>query len=252
MKSESEEFCKDSFDTYLRKVALIFSPHWEEVQQEAEPPDFFLSINSTRYAVEATMLIHKLDVETKNHLPLRTIGDFLDKFIKNEIEQVVRSNGYLRGAYTVVFPKPIGNFNKVKGAIQRELLSYISNTQAVTKCAPRTVYKEGRQECRIEKSHDKADKVVTSRPVISKWEGEALDEAKQLLNDRVDEKGRRLLNISNPKILLLHNKYLFADSETYKTCISDVPSRHFFHTIFVAESNYDGGKILYSMEPTWT
>ena len=98
--------------------------------------------------------------------------------------------------------------------------------------------------------HSEENKVIMGGPSISRWEKEALAEAKQLLYERVDEKQYRLRNISDPKILLLHNKYHFVDLDAYNACISEVPSLYAFHTVFAVESNSEG-QILYSQEPTW-
>ncbi|MCJ7721454.1 hypothetical protein MUO98_03475 [Candidatus Bathyarchaeota archaeon] len=250
MKSESEEFCKAGFDTYLRKIIPTSNLLWKEVEQKAEPPDFYLSVNTTKYAVEVTILIEKVDVGAKNHLPVSIIRDLLENFVNDEVEAIARDSGYLRGAYLVVFSKPITNFANTKYMIQAKLLSFISETQAESKVPPRVIYKDGRQECLIEKLHNQQDKVVMGGPVISKWAGEALTAAKQLLDDRLDEKKHRLRNISDSKILLLHDKYPFASRETYKTYILEVPPLHSFHTVFVVGSNKEG-EILYSQEPTW-
>lgn len=67
--------------------------------------------------------------------------------------------------------------------------------------------------------HNEENKVIMGGPVISRWEGEALVEVKQLLDNRLGEKQYRLRNIADPKILLLHDKYYFADLEAYRACI---------------------------------
>lgn len=250
MKSKSEEFCKVSFDTYLRKIMPISNLLWTDVKQKDEPPDYYLSVDDIKYAVEVTILMQKVNVEAKNHLPIGIIRNLLSKFVKEEVEMVARNGGYLQGAYLVVFSKPITNFAEVKGAIQTELLSYIADTIASSKASPRVIYKNSRQECLIEKVNSEDNKVVMGGPVIFKWEGESLAEAKQLLNERLDEKKHRLRNISLSKILLLHDKYPFTYRGTYKACISEVPSSHSFHTVFVAGSDNEG-EILYSQEPAW-
>ena len=250
MKSQSEEFCKMCFDTHLRNIIPTSNLLWKGVEQKAEPPDYYLSVNNTKYAVEVTMLMQKTNVGAKNHLPVGIIRDHLGKFVHDEVEMVARKGDYLRGAYLVVFSKPITNFTKVKDAIQTELLSYISDTLAASKASPKVIYKNSRQKCLIEKIHSEDDKVVMGGPVIAIWEGEVLAEAKQLLNERLDEKKYRLRNINLSKILLLHDKYPFTYGGIYKACISEVPSLHSFHTVFVAERNNEG-EILYSQEPAW-
>ena len=250
MRSESEEFCRVSFDKYLRKTILTNKLLWEDVDEESEPPDFYLTVERTTYAVEVTQLIEKVDTGIRKPLPVIVIRDMLKKFVKEEVEAVARSGGYLRGAYHVKFSKPITNFADVKYQIQADLLSYISDNQTTSKAPPRRIYKTGRQECEIEKSHDRQDKVVMGGPIIGKNEREVLVEAKWLLKERLNKKTSRLRNINNPKILLLHDKYPFADRGTYKSCISEDAILNYFHTVFVVGSNGEG-EILYSKEPTW-
>jgi len=250
MKSASEEFCKFSFDTYLQKTIPTSNQFWRDVEQKAEPPDYYLTLNNSLFAVEVTILLEKVDIGGKKHLPVGIIRDLLAKFIKDEVEAVARDKGYLRGTYVVIFSKPILNFAEAKYRIQAELLSFISETQQTGKVPAKVVYKNGRQGCSIEKLDSQQDKVVMGGPVLSKWQDEVLVTAKDLLYNRLEEKKHRLRNIGNPKILLLHDKYPFADREIYKTCISELHSLQFFHTIFVVGSDHEG-EILYSQEPSW-
>ena len=250
MKSKSEKFCKASFDTYLRKKIPTANLFWTDIEQKDEPPDYYLAVNDINYAVEVTILIQKMDVGANNHLPGGTIRDLLDKFIKEEVALVAKKGDYLRGAYLVSISKPITNFSEVKEQIKTKLLLYISDTLAAIKASPKMIYKNSKQECVIEKLHSKDDKVVMGGPYFFKSEGEALEEAKQILNERLEEKKYKLRNISLPKILLLHDKYFFADHKTYRACISKVPLIHSFHTVFVTGSVIEG-EILFSHETAW-
>jgi hypothetical protein len=250
MKSESEEFCKSCLDKYLRELLPDSDIVWEDVEKRYEPPEFYLTIDSATYAVEVTILIQKADVGTKKPLPIGIIRDLLRKFVIDEVETTAKENHFLRGAYLVTFSKPITNFTHVKGAIQDALLSYICATQGVSKASPRVIYECGRQKCSIEKVHAEEDKVVMGGPIISRREDEALAEAQQLLDNRLSEKEYRLREINSPKILLLHNKYHFAEFQTYKKYISMAPSLSSFQAVLLVESN-GIGIMLYSKEPAW-
>lgn len=251
MKSASEEFCKSCFDKYLRELLPDSNIVWEDVEQRHEPPDYYLTLNSAKYAVEVTILILKADIGTKKALPIGIVRDILRKFVIDDVETTAKENNILHGAYLVIFSKPITNFTSVKGGIQDALLSYICGTQGVSKAPSRVIYKSGRQECSIEKVHGDEDKVVMGGPIISRWEDEALIEAQQLLDDRLSEKEHRLRKISYPKILLLHNKYHLAEYEIFKKCISTSPFLLSFQAVFLVESN---GKsfMLYSKDQVWT
>jgi hypothetical protein len=250
MKSESEEFCKSCFDEYLRKLLPDSNVVWEEVEQRYEPPEFYLTVDSAKYAVEVTILILKAEVGTKKPLPIREIVDVLRKFVMDDVETTAKENHFLRGEYRVTFSKPITNFTHVKGAIQDALLSYIRATQGVSKAPPGVVYECSRQKCSIEKVDVEVDKVVMGGPFIPRREDEALVEAQQLLDNSLSKKEYKLRKIISPKILLLHSKYHFADFQTYKKCISMAPSLSSFQAVFLVESN-GGGFMLYSKDPAW-
>ena len=250
MKSDSEEFCKDKFDKYLKNLFSHSVIVWEEVPQKDEPPEFYLLINGSKYAVEVTILMQKVNVGTKKPLPVRKIGDLLRNFVADEVESIARDDNYLHGAYLVSCSKPIDNFTNVKKMIQNELLAYIGATQGLNNAPSKVVYKYGRQECEITKRHDRENKVVMGGPVISKWEGTILAEAKGLLSKSIAEKEHKLRNISCPKILLLHDKYHFADFSVYKACILSIASLVSFHTVFIVE-NKGKGLVLYSQDSKW-
>jgi hypothetical protein len=250
VKSASEEFCKDSFDKFLANLLPDSVMLWHEVEQRDEPPEFYLVVDGTKYAVEVTQLMQKVNVGTKKPLPVGTIRDLLQEFVADEIESVARDNDYLHGAYLVSFSKPIDNFANVKTMIQGELLTYIQSTQGLSNAPRKVVYKSAGQKCEIKKIHDRENKVMMGGPTILKWEGEALADVRQLLDSSLGEKEYKLRNISSPKVLLLHDKYHFADVEAYKSCISSITSLASFHTVFFVESN-GKGLVLYSQNPKW-
>lgn len=248
MKSDSEEFCKDEFDKYLKNLCSNSLIVWEEVSQKDEPPDYYLFMNGSKHAVEVTMLMEKVNLGTKKPLPVRKVRDLLRNFVADEVESIARDAHYLHGAYLVYYSKPIDNFTNVKKIIQNELLAYISETQGLNSAANKIVYKYGRQKCEITKIHDREDKVVVGGPIISKWEETILAEASQLLFKSIAEKESKLRNISCPKILLLHDKYYFADFSVYKTCMLSIASLVSFHTLFIVEKK-GKGLVLHSQDP---
>ena len=251
MKSKSEEFCKSCFDKYLRKLLPDSNIVWEDVEQRYEPPEFYLTIDGEKYAVEVTRLLLKADVGTKDNLPLNKVRDILRKFVNDEIETVAETNNFLNGYYKVTFSKPITNLTQVKDNLQNALLSYICATQYLSKAPPRQVYKHGREKCSVEKLHIEEDKVVMGGPFIPRREDEALAEVQQLLEDRLSKKECKLRKLNFPKILLLHNKYHFADFQTYKKSITDAPSLPAFQAVFLVQSKKEI-YLLYSKNPSWT
>jgi hypothetical protein len=130
---------------FKRSTGIPSGIVWKEVEQRNEPPDYYLSLNGTTYAVEVSILIQKVDVKARKYLPVGIVRDLFTKFVAGEIEALARNGKFLQGCYLVSFSKPITNFAKVKGIIQSELLSYISATQAVSKALAKIVYGRDRE-----------------------------------------------------------------------------------------------------------
>jgi hypothetical protein len=250
VKSPSERFCKNSFDRFIANRLPDSVVSWREVAVKDEPPDFYLIVDGTRYAVEVTKLMQKANVGTKRPLPVKTIRDLLKRFVGEEVESVARDGNYLHGAYSVSFSKPVDDFVSLKRAMQGELLAYIRSTQGLNEAPGKVVYESGRQKCTVRKTNDEESKVTMGGPWISKWEGEVASDVGQLLESSLTEKGYKLRNISGPKVLLLHNKYEFADAETYRSCIPSATTLTSFHTVFLVESN-GKGFVLHSQNPKW-
>jgi hypothetical protein len=249
-KSASEEFCKDRFEEFLKNLLPGSIISWNPVEKKDEPPDFYLSVDGIKYAVEVTRLMQKVTVGTKKPLPVGKIRDLLEKFVIDEVESIARDSHYLHGTYLVAFSKPIINFTNVRTTIQENLLTYIRATESLNNAPGELIYECGRQNCKITKVHDRGDKVLMGGPGDSKWQREILADAYQLLDKSIGEKRHRLRNISCPKVLLLHNRDILCDVDSYKACISSISSIVSFHTVFIVENN-SKGLVLYSQDPEW-
>jgi hypothetical protein len=180
----------------LRKLLPDSNFLWEEVEQKHEPPDFYLTVDTEKYAVEVTQLILQADVGAIKPQPYGTVRDILRKFVIDDIEEVAKKNYFLHGTYSVMFSKPITNFSHLKDFIQYALLSYISSTQDVSKAPTKVVFEQDRQKCSIEKTYAEDDKVVMGGPIILRQEDEVLTECQQLLDNRLSEKEKRLRKVN--------------------------------------------------------
>jgi len=248
MKSKNEEFCKSSFDTFIRVASTPVSIRWEDVAQQSEPPDYYLYVNDTKYAVEVTILMEKLEVGNLK-LPEMAVLASLQQLV-DEVEAVARKRNHLNGAYIVGFSRPIANFRKIREQLLSDLLAYVQATQNVGNAPEKVVFKQGVQKCTIQKLHDQKSYVGRSGPRGGKWDGEVAAEICALLEERVNDKHRKLRNISEPKILLLYDAYHFADPHVFQLCLNTLGHLRSFHTLFVVESNKPGW-ILHSEAPNW-
>jgi hypothetical protein len=245
MKSPNEEFCKSKFDDFLKKTPASTSIVWQEGD---EPPDYYLSFDDARYAVEVTILMEKLAVGG-SAMPKTTVMASLWDFV-DEVEQTAKERNHLHGTYIVRFTKPIDNFREVKDSICTALLYYIEHTQDLDKSPGQIVFKRGSQSCVVEKLHSRADRIHKAGPNDSKWEGEVATEICNLLEERLANKHYKLREIALPQIVLLYDSYHFADQKMYKDTASKPLSAVTFHTVFIVQSDGDGF-VLHSENMDW-
>ncbi len=246
MKSFNEELCKSRFENFLKGSSTTGPLSWED---GGEPPDYYLTIDGIRYAVEVTIVMETLEVGTSTmstKAVMASLGNFVD-----EVELIARKQSILHGTYVVLFSKPITNFRDVKDTIRNALLAYIESTQVLGKAPQQVIFKRGRQTCSIEKIHSQADRIHKPGPTNGKREGDAALEICELLKNKLDEKLYKLRNVQPPKIVLLYDAYLFADPSMYRDCTSVLSSLFdSFHTVFIVHGN-NQDFTLYSQNPGW-
>ena len=254
MKRPDEELCKVQFDAFLGQFFDPSEISWIEVAQEDEPPDYYLVLGSVWFAVEVTTLLENVSVGTASPLPPEIIGRFLRGFVK-EVEQVARAEGSLHGKYLVTFSTPIDGFSNVRDAIRAKLLDYIRKTSSMKSSSPEIVFERivpdhRRQQCGIQKVDGRRDRIDSGGPFWVKWEGEATADLCDLIEGSLTTKASKLTGVAEPKILLLLDRYVFADREMYEICLPKVSSLDSFHTVFVVQSSRRGF-VFHSQQSDW-
>jgi hypothetical protein len=254
LKRPDEEFCKAQFDAFIKQFFIPSQITWEEVTQQNEPPDYYLFLDNTKFAVEVTNLIELVSVGTSSSLPHSTISMFFQQFV-NKVETEAQAEGNLQGNYLVSFPTPIDDFSIVHDGIKTKLLEYIRKTSAF-ETAPleivfeRLVSQKRPQQCGIQKLGSKRDRVTAAGPVWIKWEGDAANDICDLVNESLVIKKDKLKNIPGPQILLLLDEYRFANRQMYENCAPHLSPPINFHTVFVVRSNEEGF-VLHSQSHNW-
>jgi hypothetical protein len=253
MKRADEESCKTQFDAFLRKFFAPSEVIWKEVAQQDEPPDYYLLLGNTQFAVEVTTLVEKVLVGSASSLPHAVISKILQDFV-DEVEATAQAEDCLHGDYLVSFP--IDDFAAIRGEIQKGLLDYIRGTDSWERAPLKIVFEritpqQRPQQCGIQKVGNKLDRVISGGPVWVKWEGDATIDLCGLLNESLTTKVDKLRDIAAPKILLLLDEYVFADPEMYGKCIPQISSLSSFHTVFVVQGN-KRGFVLYSQHSDWS
>lgn len=247
MKRLHEEIAKSGFDALLRRLFPTTVILWEKVPQAQEPPDWYLQVDSDRYAVEATSIFEHIST-LSGQMPSSSISAALHQFI-DEIETVAVKEGILTGAYAVSLC-PIPDFPAVKEDLGQRLLDYIRNTRSVPIAPRANVWEVGRRSVCIQKLHGEKRYVAEIISFDEKWEGEAQQELSRYLTTALEAKKAKLTHIREPIILLVLDAYHYADTEQWLQAVLEIPSREAFHSI-CRIAPPDQATILWSVQPKW-
>jgi hypothetical protein len=161
-KRKDEEYCGARFDEFLKKRLPSTQVVWRDVSQAQEPPDYYLLLNDSEYAVEVTILMERRTVGTYT-LSEASITNSLSNLV-GEVEQRANESGYLRGTYVIDFSSPIDDFRAVKDEIKGALLKYIHATRSLSQAEKVFAFTRGSQSCSIQKFHNESDKVSAPGP----------------------------------------------------------------------------------------
>lgn len=254
MGRERELLCADRFAEYLKRVAGVQSVQRADGD---EPPDFYMAIDSERFAVEVT--------DTKIVLPtLLNDGPVLEgSFINSHrnltkrIEDEAQNQGILSGLYLLTFhdPATARRSAELQRRLKSEVLQYIRQTQHETACEEFRFGLAGKPFMTAQKYP--GEQGVEACFISGAWEesDEVRQEIDDQLRDAVCRKRDKFLakNITLPGILLLYRTYPFGSVEIFRGCISAIAEAQFFHSIFLAQDPGLGtGLMLQTRELAWS
>ena len=154
---ENEENCKSAFDVFLRRHYQDNDIAW---QGGKEPPDYYLTLCGTIYAVEVTSLFEDIKLGDKTGSIL-TFMKAVPNFLK-QIEQEAKQKGILNGAYIVGY-KPLDNFGKQKKGISKRIIAYLRATQSVSFAPAEKIIGSGRLTWDIKKYHSEKSMAVSRK-----------------------------------------------------------------------------------------
>jgi len=240
---KEEERCKHAFDTFLRQHCQVDDIVWEPGD---EPPDYYLQLNCTKYAVEVTALTEVIQIKN-NIQPYLSFLITVDRFIK-QLKQEASKEGILTGAYVVRYG-PLDDFGKKRETISKSIMGYLRANKDVPSAPEEVVLSRERRSWYIKK-YNSEKRYLTGNTSDAKWRGEAEEELCILLNQTITNKARKLAAIPYPKILLIADRYPWLESSDWKRCLPNLSSISDFHTIFLV-SDERGNSIINSIESTW-
>ena len=224
MKRKHEEIARSELEGLVEHLFPCTNVEWEEVPQELEPPDWFVTIGEDRYAVEATTVIEPIDTSNAT-LSAWGISVALSRLIE-EIEGEAKEKGILSGAY-VIFLCPVLNLAKTRSQIKQFALDYIRATQDLPSAPEKAFSLADDCTLSIKKLHCESQYVAEVIGYKVKPEWESRTEIVRLLAQTLAEKDIKLRNIAEPVILLILDAYYYAEASDWVEAISSisVPSR---------------------------
>ncbi|MCH7626179.1 MAG: hypothetical protein IIC83_09670 [Chloroflexi bacterium] len=229
--SESEIICQCSFDKYLTSKFDSSIIEWSD---GAEPPDYYLTLDDKRYAVEVTALVEriKLGLEEK---PINTISDSLRRMV-DEAENEAVLRGDLNGRYTVYLREPVDRFSKQRLSITQKILEYVRATKGAESFPPKVLlWQNGRTCVAIAKSASQPSIIDPFDCIEGSdgWPGDLREAACKMLQTAINEKSPKMSHLFMPKILILDGRYSLVNFDYYSSCVSEVTGLDDFSAVFV-------------------
>ncbi len=245
MKQPHEERCKGEFDKLVRNIFPYSQIAWAEAKDD--PPDWFLTIDSVRYAVEATTIVEFL-ASTGYKLSSVDISASLHRFVKS-IEKSAIKEGILNGAYIVALC-PIPNFARNRCKLHDDLMRYIRDTRDLPDADEYILGYVGHQRISIKKIHDNKNYVAEGISFGAKWEGDAQKDLAQFISQALSQKVDKLRHITDPIILLLLDEYHYSLIADWNSAINSCGNRVQFEVICRVVSD-EPSTILWSRSSNW-
>jgi hypothetical protein len=234
---KDEEFCKQKLDEYFRRLLSTVNLTWELGK---EPPDYYLILNSLRYAVEVTALVAKMEVGDRGLQPRPQIINSLKQAI-SQVEKFARNQNILDGHYHVHFSRPINNLKRVEEEIKNNLLEYIVQARHLNSAEEQIAFSQkigfSQQYCKVKKISINSSKITMSGPVDFRGGDKAREEMCQMLRESAEIKMTKLEQVKEPKVLIFYDAYGFASRQDFKDCILRCEIINFFHALFIMKGD---------------
>jgi len=227
---------------HLRKRLPRKDVRWRS--ERDDPPDFWLRVAGTRFAVEVTKVVEILGQHPTRYSSLG-LKHLYTYELPRAIEVRARDHGCLCGKYWLT----VSRAPRIdRTAIVAKAAQYIRRTKQDREGAAVLLHKDRSGILEIQKhSGDGASVLLATWARGMKWEGLIRDQLTALLEDCVCTKRRKLEKKGVPLVcsnivLVLDDEYRFADLPIYLECIRQVQGVDWFHSIFWVRSRMTPGK----------
>ena len=265
-----EVFCQRRFDRYLNS-RLGLQPAW---RPGPDPPDYFMEIGGSIFAVEITRLIGRVGGPGGPSMGDAAYEASMQQLCA-EIERTASDEGLVQGIYILNPVGPFTEWPQARRLIKSNALHHIRSTRSAATTPWQIIFTESAQQpsgprisvesardaaigawvsghCSIAKLAANPDGVycVATAPGRIMWEGEALVRACRMLQRAIIKKKRQLGDTVHPKILLLLHEWPMVDGSIYTQCLDRLRFLDCFHSVFVVHTR-DRAYFLYTQEPRW-
>ncbi len=223
---KQEEFCRDEFDRWLKASLSGHHVIWED--NDNDPPDFWLILDSQRYAVEITRIVDEED---------RTVAAALWRIIAEAKGQAVKA-GQLFGTYLVEFKGRIDRGRgKLRNALKARVLDYVRRTAWLETDSGEIIEIGAKVLCKITKLHGRGASILPIGGPHDKGMGESEIRAEltELLKRSLGEKSRIPRETNYPTVLILYDLYWQIDQEVFLDCLNGLTEKTVFHTVYVVQ-----------------
>lgn len=239
---DEEKVCIDSFKFYLKDQ---FDCNIEVHQEDNDPPDYWISVESQEFAVEITSI-----VENQSYHASIT-------YLKNDIKKEIIQNKAIQGTYALVFkgtPEIPKRHSKQRASLIQNSIKLMLKLEPLYILDEDTLFKDDKGVIKITKCSDTGSTIGNIGPTEAKWEGQVEVELQELLKVRLDDKIEKLSKANPFKthreyILLLYDAYGYGNHNNAQKALLSLDNYNFFHSIFWAESFTDKKNILYPNQP---
>jgi hypothetical protein len=248
MPSRSEEYCKSQFDNWLRSTYSAAEIDWEYVSVGQQPPDFYLTLDGKKYAVEVAIVMRHPQVGDKR-IPDAQIDHALRRFVL-DVAIKCRKDGVLLGAYFVNFPQGVANFGKIKTRLETQIVNYVKQTQMMESCEAKQITINDQMICEIDKMHNEGAYIATIGLGYGGSETKIYKDFCPELKRELADKVRVLKKIKEPCILLLDDEFYLAGPNLWRACLLNITDNNImerFHTVYVIGGG-NNDFLLYSQE----
>ena len=238
---DEELVCVDSLKHVL--IARCGCREISILREKSDPPDFTVTIDGMPFPTEVTSVA----IRQQYHAHCTKLANFVSERAKKD--------GLLLGTYAIkLFREPVvPKLQSVDGRnLVGDALAYIEATKACEAADEFQLAKAGDQTISIVKLSPRGALVGLGWMSKSMWEGEIRQEISELIQQRIDDKKKKLSEIGigpGKALLLLYGAYAHADGDDAAAAMNQVCGYDWFHSVFWAASFADRKNTTYPEEP---